>query len=70
MSSTTPPAIPIADRYNLTITEASEYFRIGENKIREIVATNPDADFILHIGTRVLIKRKRFEDYIDRASSL
>ncbi len=39
--------IPFWERYTLTIQEASQYFRIGETKLRKIVSENKDADFVL-----------------------
>ena len=39
--------IPIWRKYTLTIEEASLYFRIGEKKLRNLVAEDPTADYIL-----------------------
>lgn len=50
----------------ISIEEAAAYFRIGENKLRKIISENKDADFVLWNGTRSQIKRKKFENYIDR----
>ena len=58
--------IPFWERYTLSIEEAAVYFRIGENKLRKIISENKDADFVLWNGTRSQIKRKKFENYIDR----
>lgn len=60
--------IPLWEQYTLTIEEAAEYFRIGENKLRRIVSENRDADFIFQNGNRVQIKRKLFEKYIDKCA--
>ena len=57
--------IPVWEKWNLTIAEASEYFNIGETKLREIITNNPTADYILKNGNKTLIKRKQFETYID-----
>ncbi len=59
--------IPIWERYALTIKEAVSYFRIGENKLRQIVKDNSDSEFVVRIGNRSLIKRKLFEQYLDLA---
>ena len=56
--------IPIWERANLTIDEASVYFHIGAAKLREL-ADNPTVNFVLEIGTRRLIKRKQFEQYLE-----
>lgn len=58
--------IPFWEQYTLTVEEASKYFRIGENKLRRIIGENKDADFIFWNGNRPQIKRKKFEDFIDR----
>ncbi|MCG4525557.1 excisionase [Intestinimonas massiliensis (ex Afouda et al. 2020)] len=60
--------IPVWERYTLSIEEAAAYFRIGENKLRKIVNENKDADYLLWNGTRPQIKRKKFEQLIDRLS--
>lgn len=60
--------IPIWEKYTLTIREAAEYFHIGEKKMRQIVDENNNANFILMVGNRAMIKRKLFEQYIDVAT--
>lgn len=60
--------VPVWEKYTLTIEEAAQYFRVGENKLRKIVSENKDADYILWNGTRPQIKRVLFEHYIDRCS--
>ena len=58
--------IPIWEQYTLTIDEAAEYFRIGQKRLRRLVAENPDADYVLMIGNRIQIKRKKFEEFIEK----
>ena len=60
--------IPYWEKYMLTLREAAEYFHIGENKMRQIVDDNMDANFLLESGNRIMIKRKLFEEYLDRAT--
>lgn len=62
--------IPVWKRYVLTITEAAEYYHIGENKLRMIADEHPEADFIIMNGNRILIKRQKFEEYLDRATAV
>lgn len=62
--------VPIWQKYTLSIEEAAEYFRIGQKRLRQMVADNPSADYILLNGNRVQIKRKLFEDYIDTATTV
>lgn len=60
--------VPIWQRYTLTIEEAAAYFRIGEKKLRQIVAEDETASFVLMNGNRIQIKRRLFEQYIDTAT--
>lgn len=62
--------VPVWQKYTLTITEASEYFNIGEKKIRQLVQEYDTMDFTLNNGVKVLIKRKKFEQFIDAVSCL
>lgn len=62
--------IPFWNKYTLTIAQASEYFNIGEKKMRQIVQENPKADYILSNGTKILIKRTSFELFIDEVSCI
>lgn len=55
-------------RYILTISEAAEYYHIGENKLRMIADEHQEADFIIMNGNCILIKRQKFEEYIDHAT--
>lgn len=58
--------IPLWEQYTLTVEEAATYFRIGENKLRRLIADDKNANYILWNGTRPQIKRKLFEKYIDQ----
>ena len=62
--------IPYWEKYMLTLREAAEYFHIGEKKMRQIVDENMDAKFLLENGNRVMIKRKLFEEYLDKANAI
>lgn len=57
--------IPYCEMYSLTIDESARYFRIGENKLRQIIKENMKADFVLWNGNRMQIKRKKFEKFLD-----
>lgn len=61
--------IPIWHKFNLTIEEAAQYSNIGVNKIREI-ASYPGCTFVLRVGRRKLIKRTKFEKYLEEEYSL
>ena len=62
--------VPLWEKYTLTLSEASEYFNIGEKKMRKLVAENMDSGFVIQNGVKVLIKRKRFEAFLDDLSAI
>lgn len=62
--------MPIWEKYTLTIEEASQYFRIGENKLRKLAGEHPDAGWLLMNGNRIQIKRKQFEKLIDGLNAI
>ena len=62
--------VQIKDKFCLTIDEASEYFNIGEKKLRQIVADNINSGFVIQNGVKILIKRRRFEDYLEEMTAL
>ena len=55
--------VPIHLKVTLTIREAAEYSNIGINKIDSMLK-QPNCPFVLYVGTRKLVKRKEFEEYI------
>lgn len=57
--------VPIHLKVALTIKEAAEYSNIGINRI-DAMLRKPNCPFVLFVGTRKLVKRKEFEDYISR----
>lgn len=62
--------VQVKDKFCLTIDEASEYFNIGEKKLRQIVADNINSGFAIQNGVKILIKRKQFEDYLEEMTAL
>jgi len=61
--------VPIHLKMTLTIKEAAEYSNIGMNKI-DAMLKQPNCPFVLYVGTRKLVKRREFEEYIRRESSI
>ena len=57
--------VPIHLKITLTKREAAEYSNIGINKIDSMLK-QPNCPFVLYVGTRKLVKRKEFEEYIRR----
>lgn len=62
--------MPFWEKYALTVNEACAYFHIGEKKFREILEDYPDAGFILKSGKRVMIKKRRFENFLDQQMAI
>lgn len=61
--------VPIWFKPTLSIEETSRYSGIGMSKLYEL--TNPeDCPFVLWIGTRRMIKRRKFDEYIERVYSI
>lgn len=54
----------------MSIEEAAAYFRIGENKLRDLIAQNKAANFVLWNGNRPQIKRRLFEEYVDTLEAI
>ena len=60
-----PQKVPIHLKMNLTIREAAEYSNIGINKIDSMLRV-PNCPFVLYVGTKKLVKRKEFEEFISK----
>ena len=61
--------IPINRKMVLTIREAAEYSNIGINKIYDLLRL-PGCKFVLHVGNKKLVKRKEFEEFIEKSTFL
>lgn len=61
--------IPLWEKSNLTLEEASAYSGIGINKLRELSNDNK-CPFVLWVGSKRLIKRKMFDAYIEKMYSI
>lgn len=61
--------IPIWRKANLSIEEAAAYSGIGMAKLYEMTESE-DCPFVLWIGNRRMIKRKAFDEYIERQYSI
>ena len=56
-------SVDIADKVLLSVDEANALTGIGINEIRRMI-NDPKCPFVLHLGGRSLIKRKRFEAFL------
>ena len=62
-------SVPIWEKVTLTLNEAVAYSGIGINKLRTL-SDRPDCDFVLWIGRRKLIKRKKFDEFLENNFSI
>ena len=61
--------VPIWHKSNLTIDEAAAYSGIGRDKLYAL--TNKESCvFVLWVGNRRLIKRRKFDEYIENIYSI
>lgn len=58
--------VPIHLKVALTIREAAAYSNIGINKIDSMLRS-PNCPFVLFIGTKKLVKRQEFEDFLRKS---
>ena len=61
--------VPIWHKSNLTIDEAVEYSGIGRERLRKLTSQE-ECPFVLHIGNRRMIKRRIFDEYIEKLTFL
>ena len=55
--------VPIHLKMTLTTKEAAEYSNIGINRI-DAMLREEGCPFVLFVGSRKLVKRREFENYI------
>ena len=61
--------VPIWEKANLTIEEAAAYFGIGTNKLRAMT-DGESCPFVLWVGSKRLIKRRKFEKFLEEQYSI
>lgn len=57
--------VPIHLKVAMTIKEAAKYSNIGINKIDSMLRM-PHCLFVLYVGTKKLVKRREFEQYLSQ----
>lgn len=63
--------VSVADKFLLTFEEASRYFGIGENKLRNMADYGEKIpDWIVYNGRRRLVKRIRLEQILLEAETI
>ena len=63
------PLVPIRDKYMLTLRESAAYFNINEKRIRRLLDDHP-GELGLFNGTKVLVNRAKFEEFLSGTSAI
>lgn len=58
------PFVPLCEKWLLSIEEASIYFGVGQNRLAKL-ALQDGCKFVVFVGAKKLIKRKKFEEFLD-----
>ena len=61
--------VPIWEKSNLSLEEAAAYSGIGVNKLRELT-NEKNCCFVLWVGSKRLIKRRLFDQFIEQEYSI
>lgn len=61
--------VPLWEKSNLTLEEAAAYSGIGINKLREL-SNDDGCQFVLWVGKKRLIKRKKLDEYTEKVYAL
>ena len=61
--------VPISEKYMLTIREAAAYFNLGIKHLRRLAEEHTDS-FSVYNGSRYMIIRPRFEQFLVESTSI
>ena len=56
--------VPVNVKLTLSIKEAAQYSGIGINRLENMLR-KPNCPFVLYVGTRKLVKREAFEQFLN-----
>ena len=62
--------VPLWLRYALTLSEAAQYFNIGERKLQQIADENRDTGFVIYNGVKLLFKREKFAEWLNETNAI
>ena len=64
--------VPVWNKFLLSVNEASEYFGLGVNKIRRVANDYMDSDynFVIQNGTKIMINRGKFEEFLNNTTTI
>lgn len=58
------------DKILLSIKEASNLFGIGQHRLRNIIEEDYECKYHLMLGRTIKIKRKQFEDFLNKTEQI
>ncbi len=61
--------VPVWERENLTVDEAAAVFSIGIGKIKDL-SNDSNCPFVLWVGNKRLIKKRKFCEFLDNQYSI
>jgi excisionase family DNA binding protein len=61
--------VPLWEKSNLTLEEAALYSGIGQAKLRQL-SNDEKCPFVLWNGTKRLLKRRKLDEFIEKAYSI
>lgn len=61
--------VPIWERTLISVYEAADLTGIGTTRLRHIAAT-PRTDLVVWVGSRMMFKRKKLEEYLEKSVSV
>ena len=62
--------VRICEKYALTVTEAAAYFGIGEKKLRSMIVDYNHLGLFIQVGVKCMIKRQKFEAFLNDATAI
>ena len=62
--------VPVWEKYAMTVEEASQYFSVGQNKIRQLAQQDRFGNWYMINGIRLHIKKKQFEKMLDKIDTI
>lgn len=61
--------VPVWERITISLEEAAAYIGIGVRKLRDMT-DKPECNYVIWVGNRRMIKRKKFDEYLESAYSV
>ena len=61
--------VPLWKKTTLSLKEASAYTGIGVNKLRTL-SDEKNCDYVLWVGNKRMLKRRKLDEFLERAYSI